>query len=1468
VKTLVFSIAFFILSVENLLAQAVNMYQTQEDVYTRFQNFSTQNGLSSNSILGIVQDPYGMMWFATMDGLNRFDGYQFTVFRNDPKNPNSLSDNFTTCVEVDVYGNLWIGTQNGLNKFNPITNTFTRYFKSENNHSISNNYIKALLADQKGYLWIDSKGTALDRMDITKQQFVHIPHKNGEFEGNYYYHQIFKDSQHNIWMGGRTFFGFKIPNSQPEKTIANIPIQNNSYQDVNTYSETSNHQIIGCTYTKAVVLYNPDKNLFENIPGLILPGNPCRSVTDTHGNIWVGGYNGLQCIDLQNKKMTTFNHQPMNEYSIPSNTIYYVYKDRNGNIWLGTSLGVSLYSEKWNQIRHYRQLFERDYSLTSNHISALMQDRDGLLWVGLEHDGVDTMSLHDERFGNMQYNLLNQKIDEKTFWKEREILKEYFNLDLIKSKDINRNATSIFNSYQTFKSAPLTFANANENEITSVFQDSKKQIYMSIFSGTGINRFDKKTKEIKRFAIHDRSRNEYIYMCSGGNWPVQFWEDSKDRLWCVTWEGLGLNLFDRDREQFVGKHFLKTNITKGFTRLMQYDQGYDRIWGNSDIWLFYYDVLAQQHHKFGAKLNPTVSHYESYKSYYQNLKCDWVDYPMDFKIHSFALDQQGNIWLGGNDRLVKMDIETQKIDLFSISKKGEKGQNDIGWMWMDVNAHKLWFSSNNALFQMDLKTEKIIKNQLKNIEDIKVIKKIDNRIWIGAQNGIWLYLIQNNTYHQIPSSAFKTPQPITDITQIVTDPQGNIWFNCSLGLIKMNQEKEIERYTFQDKQISGTAIQSLHFDPQNQLWIGTNNGLVVLNPISKKFQKYTANSKDQFALIHNNIHAITDDLKGKIYISTQQGLCYFEPKSQRFINVSQTEDFSISTRLGSCMMEDHQGNLWYGTTEKGLNKIENKTEKITHFIHHDWDPNSLVSNQVTCLWEDRHHQIWIGTDKGLERYDATYNQFKHYSTNDGLPDLYIMGIVEDQTGNLWISTHKGLVVYQPKTRFFRQFYRYHGLADDEFTDAVCLLQNGQMAWGSYNGFITFSPEDLTQKWKTYQTVLFDFKVNNLLRYPSLHPNQQINLKYADHSFSVQFTSTEFPYAKTLRYRYKLVGFEQNWNHTDYSMRIAKYTNLKWGNYTLLVEVSNPFGEFQGSTNQIQIHIQTPWFASWWFILLTIGLLLFSMYKIIRYREKKLQKENELLEHTVKERTSELLLSNEKLTKSEFSLQKALETKDKFFSIISHDLRNPSRSMNQMAEMLYQQYEKMEPKQAGEFLKLLSETAKNNNQLIENLLYWSISQKQDFPAQPSLFNLNEAVENVILQVKSEAEIKQIEIIKDVDTFLFVWADKAMIETVLRNLISNAIKYSFENAEIIVSAREISNSIQITITDFGTGMEPDEVEKLFKIDSKLKKQGTKGEKGTGLGLILCAEFIQKNNGTIFAQSVKNQKTIITFTLPKNA
>ena len=162
------------------------------------------------------------MWFATMDGLNRFDGYTFKVYRNNPRNINSLSNNFVTCLELDAYGNLWIGTQNGLTCFNQKNNTFTRYFHQQKNNSISNNYIKSLLADKNGFLWIETRGSACDKLDIRKNKFYHIPHKNGEFEGDYYYHQIFKDSKNNIWIGGRCFPPFKIVRGKTDEVIGRV----------------------------------------------------------------------------------------------------------------------------------------------------------------------------------------------------------------------------------------------------------------------------------------------------------------------------------------------------------------------------------------------------------------------------------------------------------------------------------------------------------------------------------------------------------------------------------------------------------------------------------------------------------------------------------------------------------------------------------------------------------------------------------------------------------------------------------------------------------------------------------------------------------------------------------------------------------------------------------------------------------------------------------------------------------------------------------------------------------------------------------------------------------------------------------------------------------------------------------------------------------------------------------------------
>lgn len=205
------------------------------------------------------------------------------------------------------------------------------------------------------------------------------------------------------------------------------------------------------------------------------------------------------------------------------------------------------------------------------------------------------------------------------------------------------------------------------------------------------------------------------------------------------------------------------------------------------------------------------------------------------------------------------------------------------------------------------------------------------------------------------------------------------------------------------------------------------------------------------------------------------------------------------------------------------------------------------------------------------------------------------------------------------------------------------------------------------------------------------------------------------------------------------------------------------------------------------------------------------------------------------------------------------------TLSQQADLLYQIFEKLDKTQAIDFLRMLSETAKTNNHLIEKLLLWSITQHQDFPINAVNFDICEVIENAIKQVKSDANLKKITLKSTACKSNIVFADRNMIETVLRNLLSNSIKFSFEKSEVIISTEESKSQLKISVTDFGIGMEQNDVEKLFRIDNKIKKQGTKGETGTGLGLVLCAEFVKKNGGEIFAESVKNQKTIITFTIP---
>lgn len=244
---------------------------------------------------------------------------------------------------------------------------------------------------------------------------------------------------------------------------------------------------------------------------------------------------------------------------------------------------------------------------------------------------------------------------------------------------------------------------------------------------------------------------------------------------------------------------------------------------------------------------------------------------------------------------------------------------------------------------------------------------------------------------------------------------------------------------------------------------------------------------------------------------------------------------------------------------------------------------------------------------------------------------------------------------------------------------------------------------------------------------------------------------------------------------------------------------------------------------------------------------------------------ELAAINEKVNKQNKELQELNETKDKFFSIISHDLKGPLNSLTSFSSLLMNHTDSMSKEEIQMLAKDLDGSLKNLFALLENLLEWARSQTGNIELKPVRLALSEIVDSTFKVLEKSAGNKEIKLKNLIQDSSFAYADKNAISTVIRNLVSNAVKFTPQGGQIEVSCTEWQDSVEISIKDNGVGMPADVVEKLFKIGQKHSTKGTANEKGTGLGLILCKEFVEKNGGKIWVKSELNQGSEFIFTLP---
>lgn len=239
---------------------------------------------------------------------------------------------------------------------------------------------------------------------------------------------------------------------------------------------------------------------------------------------------------------------------------------------------------------------------------------------------------------------------------------------------------------------------------------------------------------------------------------------------------------------------------------------------------------------------------------------------------------------------------------------------------------------------------------------------------------------------------------------------------------------------------------------------------------------------------------------------------------------------------------------------------------------------------------------------------------------------------------------------------------------------------------------------------------------------------------------------------------------------------------------------------------------------------------------------------------------------EELKKSKEQLADLNSSKDKFFSILSHDLRSPFSGLIGLAEYLRDNADEVDSADVKEVAEVIRSSSEKVFKLLENLLQWSRLQTGSLAYNPSEFDVYELIFNNVELLKNSAKEKKIALDFDSEVDSIVFADYQMIDSTIRNLITNAIKFTPEDGRISVKSNKTKGFIEISVSDTGIGMTPIQLKKLFKIDVHFVREGTNAEKGSGLGLILCKEFVEKNGGNLRVESSEKTGTKVSFTLPE--
>jgi len=790
-----------------------------------------------------------------------------------------------------------------------------------------------------------------------------------------------------------------------------------------------------------------------------------------------------------------------------------------------------------------------------------------------------------------------------------------------------------------------------------------------------------------------------------------------------------------------------------------------------------------------------------------------------------------------------------------------------GLFFLTTSGDVAWFDrSSMSITLLNNQPELTLNGTKKSFFDLLLDK--DNILWLtSTTNGIFRIIFpkqQFNLFHLPPTNPSATDFSVKTMYQA---RNGDIWVATRQAEVYQLDRNKKVKHIFSGKNNFIGNVYHIMEDRKGNLWFSTKgNGLVKAEQSNSNtgysFTRYVYDEKNPSSISGDDVYYTFEDSRNRIWVglfggglnllTSEKGKVTFKNKFNSFAHYPK---YGLYMEIRN-ITEDKTGRIWVGTSD-GLMSFDGhfRTPNQVDFeiYRSDTSGSNIADNDIYVLYKDAASQIWISVFGGglnkLERYDKETKRpvFKSYSLKEGLKTDVIVSIIEDNNNALWLVTENALARFDKTKETCRNFDRYDGFLDIQMEqESAMKCQSGDLWFGNRMGILSFNPKKIETYNCDYKTFIVDFLVSNrdlssfkgkpILR-ESIRYANSITLNHNQSTFVIEFAALNFYNQNRVSYKYILEGFEEEW-HFNGKNRIASYPNIPPGKYHFRVQTIDEANPSLKSERTLEIIILPPWWLTWWaytfYVILSIVLIYYLIRGVLFY----IKMRNDIY---VEQRVSEL--------------------KIKFFTNISHELRTPLTLIMGPIQELKQKQQLTE--KGLQYVSMIEKNASQMLLLVNQILDFRKIQNGKMILHVSQLNLKDLVDSFQKEFSVLSEEKEISFtFHYFDDDISIWGDKEKLEIVIRNILSNAFKFTQTGGSILVTSGLTDDGLRcfVQVQDTGIGIPQNKISEIFERFFQ-GENSNNNYPGTGIGLALSKEIVNLHHGSITAESKPNQGTVFT-------